>query len=210
LKSRALRHARRCCARGTTDDVIGILERALRDRSAAPGDAVIEPDSACDRHDRERRRAIALNLLELTCTVVAGVRGGRVRVRESLQRRAPVRPTARALQRHLGAAVHAEQRSGRDGLLAHQDGQAGEPALHRPSSCAVCVGRYRERRSAGAHRRRGGKDAVHFIGQRRAAAQAALYLATAPRTRGVRPTARRHGRTNRWRTRCPAPNAPTK
>ena len=160
----------------------------------------------------------ALNLLELSVAAAPVVDGAPARRRRPRRAddpapRAALRQVRRgALQPDLGAAqVDAQQRSRRRRLLAGADarGRRGS-ALHRAAARALRVGGHRQRRSAGAdrRRRREGRRALHrhARGQHRARAGGDLSGDRAEeqrRLRGLQP--RRRGRaaaTSPSRCRC--------
>jgi putative ATPase len=183
----------------TADAITGILERALADpvRGLGGEDLRIEPDAlkAMALSSNGDARS-ALNLLELSVAGAPVVEGRRVidvaRVRESLQRRALLYDKSGEEHYNLISALHKSMRNSDPDAAVYwlaRMVEAGEDPLYiarrlvrfasedignaDPQALTVAVA---------------AKEAVHFIGMpegNTALAQAALYLATAPKSNAV-------------------------
>ena len=183
----------------TTDEVAGILSRALADKERGLGN-----DEADVEHDAIRAIAIysngdarsALNLLELSVGAAPLVDGRRrvdaARVQEAIQRRALLYDKSGEEHYNIISALHKSMRNSDPDAAVYwlaRMVEAGEDPLYiarrlvrfasedvgnaDPQALTVAVA---------------AKDAVHFIGMpegNTALAQAAIYLATAPKSNAV-------------------------
>ena len=175
-RTRRSRSTRRCsrdrrftsCSRSRPTAIVTILRRALADAERGLGRVSRggrRRALLAHRRVRERRRARALNVLELAVAACARPPTARgvldTAALSALHRtaRAALRQVGRrALQHHLGAAqVDPQQRRRRARVLAraHARGRRG-PAVRRAPARAVRVGGRRQRRSARARCRAGG------------------------------------------------------
>ncbi len=212
----------------TTEEVIGILERALADpvRGLGAEPLRVEPDAlhAMALTSNGDARA-ALNLLELSASAAPEMNGVRVvdaaRVRESLQRRALLYDKSGEEHYNLISALHKSMRNSDPDAAVYwlaRMVEAGEDPLYiarrlvrfasedignaDPQALTVAVA---------------AKEAVHFIGMpegNTALAQAALYLATAPKSNAVYEAYNRAARDAHEQVADPVPlhlrNAPTR
>ena len=183
----------------TADEVVRIIDRALRDPDRGLGheQAVVEPDAlrAIAIHANGDAR-IALNLLELSVAAAPiddNVRRVDVsRVEQAIQRRALVYDKSGEEHYNLISALHKSMRNSDPDASVYwlaRMVEAGEDPLYiarrlvrfasedignaDPQALTIAVA---------------AKDAVHFIGMpegNTALAQAALYLATAPKSNAV-------------------------
>jgi putative ATPase len=183
----------------TADEVLVILERALRDPDRGLGGehVAVEPDAlrAIAMHANGDAR-VALNLLELS-VAAAGAIGGERRVdvsqvEQTIQRRTLLYDKSGEEHYNLISALHKSMRNSDPDASVYWLArmlEAGEDPLYiarrlvrfasedignaDPQALTVAVA---------------AKDAVHFIGMpegNTALAQAALYLATAPKSNAV-------------------------
>jgi len=183
----------------TIDEVAAVLTRALHDmeRGLGPEHAVVEPEAlrAIALYANGDAR-VALNLLELSVSAAPLVDGRRrvdtSRVEQAIQRRALLYDKSGEEHYNLISALHKSMRnSDPDGAvywLARMV-EAGEDPLYiarrlvrfasedignaDPQALTIAVA---------------AKDAVHFIGMpegNTALAQAAIYLATAPKSNAI-------------------------
>jgi putative ATPase len=183
----------------TTDEIAGILERALTDpvRGLASAQVEVEPDAvrAIALASNGDARS-ALNLLELSVSAAPMVEGQRrvdaARVREAMQRRALLYDKSGDEHYNLISALHKSMRNSDPDAAIYwlaRMVEAGEDPMYivrrlvrfasedignaDPQALTVAVA---------------AKDAVHFIGMpegNTAVAQATLYLATAPKSNAV-------------------------
>jgi putative ATPase len=183
----------------TTAEVEGIVHRALTDRERGLGaDAVsVDEDAlhAIAMYANGDARA-ALNLLELSVAAAPAADGGRrvdiARVEQTIQRRALLYDKSGEEHYNLISALHKSMRNSDPDATVYwlaRMVEAGEDPLYiarrlvrfasedignaDPQALTVAVA---------------AKDAVHFIGMpegNTALAQAALYLATAPKSNAV-------------------------
>jgi len=183
----------------TADEVQLILERALADADRGLGreEAAVEPDAlrAIAQHANGDAR-VALNLLELSVAAAPIDERGRhvdvSRVEQAIQRRALLYDKAGEEHYNLISALHKSMRNSDPDAAVYWLArmlEAGEDPLYiarrlvrfasedignaDPQALTVAVA---------------AKDAVHFIGMpegNTALAQAALYLATAPKSNAV-------------------------
>jgi putative ATPase len=182
----------------TTDEIRSILERALTDSARGLGHVgvVVDPDAldAIAVYANGDARA-ALNLLELSVSAAPGESGRRVtrsRVEEAIQRRALLYDKSGEEHYNLISALHKSMRNSDPDAAVYwlaRMVEAGEDPLYiarrlvrfasedvgnaDPLALTVAVA---------------AKDAVHFIGLpegNTALAQAAIYLATAPKSNAV-------------------------
>jgi putative ATPase len=184
----------------TTEEVASILKRALIDRERGLGATPVEMDE-------ETLRAIALyangdarvalNLLELSVAAAPAASGGvrrvdRARVQETIQRRALLYDKSGEEHYNLISALHKSMRNSDPDAAVYwlaRMVEAGEDPMYiarrlvrfasedignaDPQALTVTVA---------------AKDAVHFVGMpegNTALAQAAIYLATAPKSNAV-------------------------
>jgi putative ATPase len=183
----------------TADEVTLILERALRDpeRGLGSQDTAVEPEAlrAIALHANGDAR-VALNLLELSVASAPIIDGERrvdvARVEQAIQRRTLLYDKSGEEHYNLISALHKSMRNSDPDASVYWLArmlEAGEDPLYiarrlvrfasedignaDPRALAVAVA---------------AKDAVHFIGMpegNTALAQAALYLATAPKSNAV-------------------------
>jgi putative ATPase len=183
----------------TTEEITGILERALADTERGLGATPVRVDT-----DALRAMALyangdarsALNLLELCVGAAPVIDGTRVldaaRVQETIQRRALLYDKSGEEHYNLISALHKSMRNSDPDATVYwlaRMVEAGEDPLYiarrlvrfasedvgnaDPQALALAVA---------------AKDAVHFIGMpegNTALAQAAIYLATAPKSNAV-------------------------
>jgi len=183
----------------TTDEVAAILDRAVNDtaRGLAPQSADVDPDAlrAMAQYANGDAR-IALNLLELSVAAAPVTDGTRrvdaAHVAQSIQRRALLYDKSGEEHYNIMSALHKSMRNSDPDAAVYwlaRMVEAGEDPLYiarrlvrfasedvgnaDPQALAVAVA---------------AKDAVHFIGMpegNTALAQAAIYLATAPKSNAV-------------------------
>jgi putative ATPase len=183
----------------TADEVLVILQRALRDpdRGLAGEHVAVEPDAlrAIAVHANGDAR-VALNLLELSVAAAGEIGGERrvdvSRVEQTIQRRTLLYDKSGEEHYNLISALHKSMRNSDPDASVYWLArmlEAGEDPLYvarrlvrfasedvgnaDPQALTVAVA---------------AKDAVHFIGMpegNTALAQAALYLATAPKSNAV-------------------------
>jgi putative ATPase len=183
----------------TSGEIVSILERALSDSDQGLGGESIQADpdalALMARHSNGDARA-ALNLLELTSAVAPLDRGVRTldaaHVQAALQRRALLYDKSGEEHYNLISALHKSMRNSDPDATVYwlaRMVEAGEDPLYiarrlvrfasedvgnaDPQALTVAVAV---------------KDAVHFMGMpegNTALAQAALYLATAPKSNAV-------------------------
>jgi putative ATPase len=183
----------------TADEVLVILERALRDPDRGLGGehVAVEPDAlrAIAMHANGDAR-VALNLLELGVAAAGEIGGERrvdvSRVEQTIQRRTLLYDKSGEEHYNLISALHKSMRNSDPDASVYWLArmlEAGEDPLYiarrlvrfasedvgnaDPQALTVAVA---------------AKDAVHFIGMpegNTALAQAALYLATAPKSNAV-------------------------
>ena len=183
----------------STDEVAAILDRALADRDAglASQSPAVEPDAlrAIALYANGDAR-VALNLLELSVAAAPLVDGVRrldaARVDQTIQRRALLYDKSGEEHYNLISALHKSMRNSDPDAAVYwlaRMVEAGEDPMYiarrlvrfasedignaDPQALTVAVA---------------AKDAVHFIGMpegNTALAQAALYLATAPKSNAV-------------------------
>ncbi len=183
-------------------DILAILRRALVDPERGVGGEPVEiDDEALDAIARFANgdARVALNLLESTVTAAAGRRGETARrrvdlafVQQSISRRALLYDKAGEEHYNLISALHKSMRNSDPDAAIYWLArmlEAGEDPLYiarrlvrfasedvgnaDPQALAVAVA---------------AKDAVHFIGMpegNTALAQAAIYLATAPKSNAI-------------------------
>jgi putative ATPase len=183
----------------TTAEITTILEHALQDRERGLGSAQVEVDpdaiGAIALHANGDAR-VALNLLELSVAVAPGVGNARKvdagRVAQAIQRRALLYDKSGDEHYNLISALHKSMRNSDPDAAVYwlaRMVEAGEDPMYiarrlvrfasedvgnaDPQALTVAVA---------------AKDAVHFIGMpegNTALAQAAIYLATAPKSNAV-------------------------
>ena len=183
----------------TTDEVEGILRRALADPERGLGDQPVAVDAdalhAIAMYANGDARS-ALNLLELSVAAAPASDAGRrvdvTRVEQTIQRRALLYDKSGEEHYNLISALHKSMRNSDPDATVYwlaRMVEAGEDPLYiarrlvrfasedvgnaDPQALTVAVA---------------AKDAVHFIGMpegNTALAQAALYLATAPKSNAV-------------------------
>jgi len=186
----------------TEAEILEILRRALGDRERGLGTSPVDVDeealAAVARFANGDAR-VALNLLESTVSAAAGTRaaGGRARVdrdfvQQSITRRALLYDKAGEEHYNLISALHKSMRNSDPDAAVYWLArmlEAGEDPLYvarrlvrfasedvgnaDPQALSVAVA---------------AKDAVHFIGMpegNTALAQAAIYLATAPKSNAI-------------------------
>jgi putative ATPase len=183
----------------TTDEVAAILERAVSDtaRGLAPQSADVDPDAlrAIAQYANGDAR-IALNLLELSVAAAPVTDGTRridaSHVAQTIQRRALLYDKSGEEHYNIMSALHKSMRNSDPDAAVYwlaRMVEAGEDPLYiarrlvrfasedvgnaDPQALTVAVA---------------AKDAVHFIGMpegNTALAQAAIYLATAPKSNAV-------------------------
>jgi putative ATPase len=183
----------------TVDEVAAILTRALHDAErglgAAPVDVAADALRAIALHANGDAR-VALNLLEMTVVAAPLVDGSRMvdtpRVEQTIQRRALLYDKSGEEHYNLISALHKSMRNSDPDAAVYwlaRMVEAGEDPLYiarrlvrfasedignaDPQALTVAVA---------------AKDAVHFIGMpegNTALAQAAIYLATAPKSNAV-------------------------
>ena len=183
----------------TVDEVAAILTRALHDAErglgGAPVDVAADALRAIALYANGDAR-VALNLLELTVTAAPLVDGSRLvdtsRVEQTIQRRALLYDKSGEEHYNLISALHKSMRNSDPDAAVYwlaRMVEAGEDPLYiarrlvrfasedignaDPQALAIAVA---------------AKDAVHFIGMpegNTALAQAAIYLATAPKSNAV-------------------------
>jgi putative ATPase len=183
----------------STDEVATILDRAVHDtvRGLAPRSAEVDPDAlrAIAQYANGDAR-VALNLLELgvaAAPVVDGIRRvGATEVEQTIQRRALLYDKSGEEHYNIISALHKSMRNSDPDAAVYwlaRMVEAGEDPLYiarrlvrfasedignaDPQALTVAVA---------------AKDAVHFIGMpegNTALAQAAIYLATAPKSNAV-------------------------
>ncbi len=213
----------------TTEEVADILTRALHDRERGLGreDVTVDEDAlqAIALYANGDARS-ALNLLELSVAAApAGVEGGRrvdkARVEQTIQRRALLYDKSGEEHYNLISALHKSMRNSDPDAAVYwlaRMVEAGEDPLYiarrlvrfasedvgnaDPQALTVAVA---------------AKDAVHFIGMpegNTALAQAAIYLATAPKSNAVYEAYNRAADDAHHDVAAPVPlhlrNAPTK
>jgi len=211
----------------TVDEVLGILTRALRDSDRGLGREVVTVDDealqAIALYANGDARA-ALNLLELSVAAAPSDDGRRVdkaRVDQTIQRRALLYDKSGEEHYNLISALHKSMRNSDPDASVYwlaRMVEAGEDPLYiarrlvrfasedignaDPQALTVAVA---------------AKDAVHFIGMpegNTALAQAALYLATAPKSNAVYEAYNRAAEDAHHDVASPVPlhlrNAPTK
>jgi len=211
----------------TVEEVLGILKRALYDSDRGLGrEAVAVDDSALEAialYANGDARA-ALNLLELSVAAAPSDNGRRVdkaRVDQTIQRRALLYDKSGEEHYNLISALHKSMRNSDPDASVYwlaRMVEAGEDPLYiarrlvrfasedignaDPQALTVAVA---------------AKDAVHFIGMpegNTALAQAALYLATAPKSNAVYEAYNRAAEDAHHDVASPVPlhlrNAPTK
>jgi putative ATPase len=183
----------------STEEVEGLLRRALADRERGLGDQATAVDEealhAIAMYANGDARS-ALNLLELSVAAAPAAEGGRrvdvARVEQAIQRRALLYDKSGEEHYNLISALHKSMRNSDADATVYWLArmlEAGEDPLYiarrlmrfasedignaDPQALTVAVA---------------AKDAVHFIGMpegNTALAQAALYLATAPKSNAV-------------------------
>jgi putative ATPase len=183
----------------TTGEVEGIVHRALTDRDRGLGGEAVAVDEdalhAIAMYANGDARA-ALNLLELSVAAAPAADGGRrvdvARVEQTIQRRALLYDKSGEEHYNLISALHKSMRNSDPDATVYwlaRMVEAGEDPLYiarrlvrfasedignaDPQALTVAVA---------------AKDAVHFIGMpegNTALAQAAIYLATAPKSNAV-------------------------
>ena len=213
----------------TVDEVAGILTRALRDRERGLGTAQVAVDDAALQaialYANGDARS-ALNLLELSVAAApAGADGQRrvdkARVEQTIQRRALLYDKSGEEHYNLISALHKSMRNSDPDASVYwlaRMVEAGEDPLYiarrlvrfasedignaDPHALTVAVA---------------AKDAVHFIGMpegNTALAQAAIYMATAPKSNAVYEAYARAAEDAHHDVAAPVPlhlrNAPTK
>jgi putative ATPase len=212
----------------TVEEVLGILTRALRDRERGLGsEAVTVDDAALEAialyANGDAR--VALNLLELSVAAApadgAQRRVDHARVAQTIQRRALLYDKSGEEHYNLISALHKSMRNSDPDASVYwlaRMVEAGEDPLYiarrlvrfasedvgnaDPQALTVAVA---------------AKDAVHFIGMpegNTALAQAAIYLATAPKSNAVYEAYNRAAEDAHHDVAAPVPlhlrNAPTK
>jgi putative ATPase len=183
----------------TTDEVAAILSRALHDDSR--GLAATTVDASADAVEAIAQYAngdarVALNLLELTVASAPVVEGRRQvdlgRVQQAIQRRSLLYDKAGEEHYNLISALHKSMRNSDPDAAVYWLArmlEAGEDPLY----IARRLVRFASEDIGNADPQALGlavaaKDAVHFIGMpegNTALAQAAIYLATAPKSNAV-------------------------
>jgi len=183
----------------TVDEVASILTRALHDASRGLGDAPVDVADDALRAIAMYANGdarVALNLLELTVAAAPLVGGSRVvdtaRVEQTIQRRALLYDKSGEEHYNLISALHKSMRNSDPDAAVYwlaRMVEAGEDPLYiarrlvrfasedignaDPQALTIAVA---------------AKEAVHFIGMpegNTALAQAAIYLATAPKSNAV-------------------------
>jgi len=183
----------------TTDEVASILSRALRDAERGLGREEVDLDDVAVRAIAQYANGdarVALNLLELSVSAAPAVDGRRrvdaARVEQAIQRRMLLYDKSGEEHYNLISALHKSMRNSDPDAAVYwlaRMVEAGEDALYiarrlvrfasedvgnaDPQALAVAVA---------------AKDAVHFIGMpegNTALAQAAIYLATAPKSNAI-------------------------
>ncbi len=212
----------------TTDEVVAILTRALEDRDSGLGAEAVTVTAEALRAVAEFANGdarSALNMLELSVGAAPIVNGERrvdaERVRQAVQRRALLYDKGGEEHYNIISALHKSMRNSDPDAAVYwlaRMVEAGEDPLYiarrlvrfasedignaDPQALIVAVA---------------AKDAVHFIGMpegNAALAQAAIYLATAPKSNAVYDAYTRAAEDAQHHTAEPVPlhlrNAPTK
>ncbi len=183
----------------TTEEVAGVLQRALTDADRGLGGAhvTVEPEAlqAIAAYANGDAR-VALNLLELSVSAAPGEAGARrvsrARVEQTIQRRALLYDKSGEEHYNLISALHKSMRNSDPDASVYwlaRMVEAGEDPLY----IARRLVRFASEDIGNADPRAlsiavAAKDAVHFIGMpegNTALAQAVLYLATAPKSNAV-------------------------
>jgi putative ATPase len=212
----------------TADEIGGILKRALTDPNRGLGGQSVAVDADALRAIAAYANGdarVALNLLELSVAAAPTERGSRrvdaARIEQAIQRRALLYDKAGEEHYNLISALHKSMRNSDPDAAVYwlaRMVEAGEDPLYiarrlvrfasedignaDPHALTVAVA---------------AKDAVHFIGMpegNTALAQAAIYLATAPKSNAVYEAYNRAARDAHTSIAEPVPlhlrNAPTK